>query len=275
MKIYKLQVILMYCYLCLYLSAGDPVLYPPFEFRREPREMGANKLSFPNSNFPPRAYHVPQQQIIHTGAMQSQPVPNAEKVQTENTSFSYNRFLDAVNDISGKNGEEYQMRSANQVDDVSKYKIPPTDGYARPNFDSWVPTIHDTASIYTPIQHQSSKASPKFSLLEPVSKMSGKMSGLMELIFALLGSSSNNLLTKDFKDILIEGIIKPMFVVKGGIKVLISKLSIPLVALVLINVEVLVTVWWLWDDCQKQQPQPYQPYYPQPVTDNYSYNTTY
>ncbi|XP_039754562.1 uncharacterized protein LOC120629635 [Pararge aegeria] len=276
----KLQVLIMYCYLCLYSTAGDPV-YPPFEFRRDPREMGANKLSLPNSNFPPRAYHVPQQQIIHTGAMQSQPVPTAEKVETENSSFSFNGFLNAMNEFSGLNeGENQKSRAANQVDDVNKYKLPSPNGYPRQNFDSWTPTIHDSASIYTPptlIQHQStSKASPKFNLLEPVTtKMSSKMSGLMGLVLALLGSGSDNLLMKGFKEVLIDGIIRPLLVAKGGLKVLISKLSIPLFSLVLINLEVLITVWWLWDDCPQPQPMPYQPAYLQPVTDNYSYNSTY
>ncbi|XP_034830709.1 uncharacterized protein [Maniola hyperantus] len=281
MKTYtKLQVIVMYYYLCLHCATGDLVVSPPFEFRRDPREIGPNKLSLPNLNLSPRAYHVPQQQIIHTGAMQSQLVPTAEKVATENSKFSFNRFLNSMNEFSGINEEDYQkLRAANHVDEESKFIIP-SSGFIRHNLDSWTPTIHDSASIYSPptsIQHQSTgKATPKFNLMEPVTtKMSSKMSGLMGLILTLLGSGSDNLLMTGFKDVLIDGVIKPLLVAKGGLKMLISKLAIPVVALVLINVEVLITVWWLWDDCPAPQPMPYPSVYPQPVNNNYSYNTTY
>ncbi|OWR53637.1 vitelline membrane associated protein P30 precursor [Danaus plexippus plexippus] len=40
-----------------------------------------------------------------------------------------------------------------------------------------------------------------------------------------------------------------MLLLKGGLKALISKLAVPLISLLLINVEILITVWWLWDDC--------------------------
>lgn len=285
----KLQVLVLYCYLCIYSAAGDPVVYPPFEFRRVPREMEANKLSFPNSNFPP--YHVPQQQIIHTSAMQSQAVPTLEKVQTENPSYTMNRFLNAMSEFSGLNEEENQkLRASNSVHDANKFKLsssnpsyPSYPSYPSapsiPSLDSWTPAIHDPASIYAPstsIQHQSSKATPKFNILEPITtKMSSKASGLMGLILSLLGSGSDNLLAKGFKDVLIDGVIRPLLVAKGGLKVLISKLSIPVVALVLVNVEILIVVWWLWwDDCPQQQQHP-PPAYPQQMVDNYSYNTTY
>lgn len=277
----KLQVLVLYCYLCIYSATGDPAVYPPFEFRRVPREMGTNKLSFPNSNFPP--YHVPQQQIIHTGAMQSQAVPTLEKVQTENPSYTMNRYLNAMTEFSGLNEEENQkLRASNSVND--KFKLsssrPSYPSYPSvPSFDSWTPAIHDSVNTYAPttsIQHQSSKATPKFNVLEPITtKMSSKASGLMGLILSLLGSGSDNLLTKGFKDVLIDGVIRPLLVAKGGLKVLISKLSIPVVALVLVNVEILLVVWWLWwDDCPQQQQHP-PPAYPQQMVDNYSYNTTY
>lgn len=260
---------------------GDPVkYYSPLEYRSVPGDMRANTLSPPNSKIFPHSNHVSRQQIIHTGAMQSQPVPTAEKVQSKNSDFSFNEFLRSMTRELPE--EENQKLRATSLTDSSlkEHKsLSNLNGYPRQDYDSWTPqTFHESPSIYetpTSIEHQTSKALPKFNFLEPVTgRMSSKVNGLMGLVLTLLGSGSDNLVMKGFKEVIIDGILKPLMLAKGGIKVLISKMTIPLISLLLINVEVLITMWWLWDDCP--QPQPSQPYYQSPSNYNYNaYNTTY
>ncbi|XP_047529670.1 uncharacterized protein LOC125065865 [Vanessa atalanta] len=250
-----LQVVVMHCYLCLYYTTGESVKsYPPFEFRSVPSDIRANTLSFPNSNISPHSNHVTRQQIIHTSAMQSQPVPNVEKPQTKNSDFSFSDFFYAMNGLPEQHNLQPRYGASVNQQNISSF-----NEYPRRKHHFWISKpFQESASIYVPsttIEPQpTNKASSKLNLMESVTtKMSSKMSGLMELVFALLGSGSNNLIMKGFKDVVINGIVKPLIVAKGGIKTLISKMSVPFISLLLINFEILVTVWWLWDDCSEPQ----------------------
>lgn len=112
-------------------------------------------------------------------------------------------------------------------------------------------------------------------LLHPATaKIASKATGLMDIVLALLGVSSfPNGQMKGFENLLVNGILRPLLVAKGGIKSLISKLTIPIVSLILINLEVLVTVWWLWEDCSLPGSQPTTYSYPSHVS--YNHNMSY
>ncbi|XP_050346460.1 uncharacterized protein LOC126770894 [Nymphalis io] len=270
-----LEVVVMYCYLCSYSTTGESVMsYSPFEFRSVPNDIRANTLSFPNSNISPHSNHVTRQQIIHTSPMQSQPVPNVQKTQTKNSDFSFNDFFYAMNGLPEQHNLQPKYGAS-----VNQQNITSLNDHPRRKHHFWITKpFQEPASINvtpTTIEPQpTNKASSKLNLMESVTtKMSSKMSGLMELVFALLGSGSNNLIMKGFKDVVINGIVKPLIVAKGGIKTLVSKMSVPFISLLLINFEILATVWWLWDDCSDMQPsQPSQQYSSLP--NSYNKNST-
>lgn len=255
----SLQVLVMYYHLCLYSITGDPSKsYEPFEYRSFPIDIRAKTLSFPNSNISPHSNHATRQQIIHTSAMQSHPVPNVEKHGAKNSEFSFS-------DYQGMNGlsEEHHQNLREMFRDFVHNHFP-NNGKARQSYDVWTSRPFQESSTYvmpTTEPEPTNKTSPKSSLIESVTtKMSSKMSGLMELVFALLGSgSNNNFIMRGLRDVVLNGILKPLMATSGGIKMLVSKLSIPIILLLLINVEILAVVWWLWDDCPASEP-------PQPST---------
>ncbi|CAH2106472.1 unnamed protein product [Euphydryas editha] len=277
----RLQVFVMYCNLCLYSITGDPSKsYAPFEYRSLPTDIRANTLSFPNSNISPHSNHLTRQQIIHTSAVQSQPVPNVEKPRAKNSEFS---FTDS-HGMNGLSEEHHQNLREMFRDFVQRHNHFSNNDNARQSYDFWTSRPIQESSTYEPPATEpqlTNKTSPKFSLIESVTtKVSSKMSGLMELVFALLGSgSTNNFIVKGLREVVLNGILKPLITASGGIKMLISKLSIPVISLLLINVEILAIVWWLWDDCPA--PDPPQPpssssFSLPPNSYNYdSYNSTY
>ncbi|CAH2037660.1 unnamed protein product, partial [Iphiclides podalirius] len=150
------------------------------------------------------------------------------------------------------------------------------DKVAESSSSNQLPEPKDAASIsQEPSTKISFQSADLTSLLKPITiKATSTSNGLMDLVTTFLTSTSTgNLEMKGFKDLVINGIIKPLLIAKGGIKTLISKLTIPLISLLLINLEVLVTVWWLWEDCP--QPKPQQPTYAYPNQSYNSYNTSY
>lgn len=204
---------------------------------------------------------VPQnvQNIVHTGLLHSRTPPKQEGQTTEQ-------------DRAVKGGYEYQHPPT--------YPQTPSYGYGSSS-PSYNTPASPTPSYSAPTVH--SDPATKFlikpdltELIKPVTgKMAGKLNGLTGLVLSLLGSGKG-LELSGIKDLLIDGILKPLLVAKGGIKALISKLAIPVVALILINVEVLITVWWLWEDCPavKHEVEYTKPSYPAAgpaATSNYNY----
>ncbi|XP_026725075.1 uncharacterized protein LOC113492012 [Trichoplusia ni] len=249
-------------YACGY--PGDSAMFlPPFEMRA----MGP----YPSQAYP---YHQVNRhkppQVPYTDVVPKKPLQiPADKQSNQNMTFS--ELVDALNKI--QNGTEFQRLrtsdagerkvntlyapSAAEMNFASKYAPPPT-------YD----TSPDPAST---------SAQPKTPLLKPdlagvlTPKVTNKMSGLMSLLPALLASPMSGGLEKTgMKDLLINGIIKPLLISKGGIKTLISKLTIPVIGLLLINLEVLVIIWWLWEDCDIVPVEPtYPATYSKPA---YNYN---
>lgn len=251
------QVFVMYYHLCLYSITGDQSKpYVGFEYRSFPTDIRAKTLSFPNSFISPHSNHATRQQIIHTSAMQSHPVPNLEKPVAKNSEFSFSD--QGINGLS----EEHHQNLREMFRDFVHNHFPHNDK-ARQSYDVWTsrPFQESYDVLPTIVPEPTNKTSPKFSLIESVTaKTSSKMSGLMELVFALLGSgSNNNFIMRGLRDVVLNGILKPLMATSGGIKILVSKLSIPIISLLLINVEILAVVWWLWDDCPASEP-------PQPST---------
>lgn len=251
-----LQVFVMYCYWCIFCVAGDPVNYfTPFEYRSVPGDMRPNVPH--NSNTFPQSNHVNRQQITHTNSMRSQRMPNVEKLQSQDSDYSFKEFLRGLDQLA--EDENKKLRASYRTDLSPKDLKHLSDGLPRQNYNTWPQPFKESATVFeepTSVEEKTSTALPKLNFLEPITaKTSSKMNGLMGLVLTLLSSGSNNLIMKGFKEVLIDGILKPLMVAKGGIKVLISKITIPLISLLLINVEVLVTMWWLWDDCPNSQSQ--------------------
>lgn len=234
----------------------------------------------PQGRMLPQERMVPQenvQKIVHTDPTH----PQSTQKQDEQHMMSVEPHNDLRSDEDQravKSGYEYSHQQA--------YPQAPSYGYgsANPSYNTPAPSASSytpPAAPYTPPAAHSDPAT-KFllkpdltELIKPVTgKMAGKLSGLGGLALSLLGSGKGLELT-GIKDLLIDGILKPLLVAKGGLKALISKLSIPVIALILINVEVLITVWWLWEDCPdvKHEVEYTKPSYPAggAATHNYNY----
>lgn len=252
-----LQVLLMYCYWCIFCVTGDTVnYYQPFEYRSVPGDMRANVLSPQNSNIFPQPNHVRRQQITRTNSMQSQRMPSTEKLQSQDSDYSFKGILHELNHLA--EDENRKLHASYRSDFSPNDDNQLSEGPSRQTYNTWTQPFKSPTAFEAPtsIEEKTSTVLPKFNFLESITtKTSSKLSGLMGLLLSFLNSGSNNLVMKGFKEVIINGILKPLMVAKGGIKVLISKLTIPVISLLLINVEVLITVWWLWDDCPYSQTQ--------------------
>lgn len=277
---------------CVFGHPGDPVMYlPPFEVRTVRDQLPP----FVSNQFQTRSSGVSQmqpQQILHTTSQPAKiipPTPRQEKDKLQAKNFTFLELLEAVNSLE-ENKEEHREASRSASYDYPPYGYrPSSSGYEQPSY-GYPPQLpnygyqqpsrfgyNEAAYIPPkPVHHTSSKISllkPDLSdLVKPVpTKVASKVSGLIGLVLGLLtGTAPNDLELKGFKDIVINGIVKPLLLAKGGLKTLISKLTIPVIALLLINLEVLITVWWLWEDCPEPvgPPPPYS--YPKP---SYGYNS--
>ncbi|KAJ8728064.1 hypothetical protein PYW08_016449 [Mythimna loreyi] len=225
------------------------------------------------------------QQVLNTNVMyRRQPqIPVTEKPNNQNLTFG--ELMEALNEVAQKTQhkeEEFQQLRAAESTARDENQVYPTlprpTGYTRPNFAAPT-TYHETAPHAS--QTPASSTQPKTSLLNFSSALTpsppkSKFSGLIGLIFSLLSGGSSGGQFSGLKDILLEGIVRPLLTSKGELKPLISKLSIPVIALVLINIEVLITVWWLWEECPEYvpQPAPSTPTYAKP-TSSPPYNSNY
>ncbi|CAF4834710.1 unnamed protein product [Pieris macdunnoughi] len=131
--------------------------------------------------------------------------------------------------------------------------------YSKPLYK---PNLPWSANIYHGPNLEADLIKPKFGLLEPSLKLN-KLGSLLNFGLALLGGSG-------FKDTLINNILRPLLASKGALKTFIGKLSIPVVALILVNVEVLFVVWWLWEDCTEQTLDTVTPFSSQATVSNFS-----
>ncbi|XP_049869360.1 uncharacterized protein LOC126369110 [Pectinophora gossypiella] len=269
----------------------DPVMYlPSFEVR--PVDMNSRMYPFTNAH---NQRLMPQQRILHTApgsAHQSRPMEAvAERAdEHDDHNFTVNDIVEALNVIAEHTDEHPETRGAKKEFGFPQpLPSPPTSypPYQRPygatqpqgygSYAQTQPAYHEPT--YTPQVHAAPKTvKPLLSgLLKPVStKVASKLSGLLGLVLALFsGSSSNGLAAGGLKDIIIDGIIKPLLIAKGGIKSLISKLSIPVISLLLINVEVLITIWWLWEECPEPTYSYSKPSYDYNNNNNYHTSATY
>lgn len=267
---------------------GDSFTYDPNIQYQGPIANVDNRplRQFPvNPQFRPPTRNSVAQPILHTGSSTSQgrtPVENEKGRSARN--YTLSELMEAFNELA-EHQDEPEERSTTRDYEYPPYGYrPPPYGYpTRPIYGPYAPpSYHEPAygppahHPYTPqlFHHSASKISllkPALDLVKPVTtKVASKVSGLIGLVLALLtGSAPDDLELKGFKDIVVNGIVKPLLLAKGGIKTLISKLTIPVISLLLINLEVLITVWWLWEDCPEpvHHPPPYS--YPRP---NYNYN---
>lgn len=243
----------------VYGYPGDTVmLLPPYEM-----QTADSYSSYPYpSQF--QANRQKPRQVLHNMVQRNPPQALiTEKPIEQNMNFG--EFLEALNEVSHHKEDEFQRprtAAAAGRDDNPSYSSRPM-GYSRPNYAP--PATYNETPALVPSPPPTS-AQPKLSLLKPdlsslltpvATKAPGKLNGLLSLLFSLLTGGSSGLQLTGLKDILIEGIIRPLLIAKGGIKALISKLSIPVISLLLINLEVLITVWWLWEECPaKLEPTP-------------------
>lgn len=280
----KFPLLMLFSVRLVYGFPGDNVMVlPQFEARNVDPYLTHPSQPF-TSQF--QTNRNKPQQVLNTNVMhRRQPqAPVTEKSSNQNMTFG--DFMEALNEVSQQNQyreEELQrIRAAGSTgrDDNQAYPtLPRPTGYSRPA------TYHETAPL-APLTPPSS-AEPKASLLKPdisfsnilapaAPKAPSKFSGLLSLIFSLLSGGSSGGQLSGLKDLLIEGIIKPLFVAKGGLKVLISKMSIPLIGLLLINIEVMITIWWLWEECTPvnvSEPAPPTPTYSKPTSPPPAYNS--
>lgn len=257
--------------------ASAVMIYPSYEVHQVPLVP-----PFANTNYVPITNNLHQR-----SGTQALATRNTFLDKDENHPIGYTYYNEAANHLNnGRNADViddgfhhsraadaehpsnlYHRNSEYAYDRQSNYLAPPSDQ---------VSELKDAASASkTPSTKISFQNPDLANLLKPITiKAASTSSGLMDLVMTFLTSSSTqNLEMKGFKDLVINGIIKPLLVAKGGIKTLISKLTIPLIALILINLEVLVTVWWLWEDCPQPKQQP--PMYGYPNHPYNSYNTSY
>ncbi|XP_073944717.1 uncharacterized protein [Choristoneura fumiferana] len=260
-------------------------------------------ISFPESNpllyqLSPKTVKVPQKLPEQRNVRQLQPSPPRVQMDTssvsKNINAEINEVIEALNQLTESRAGDHQESRAAERDDYG-------NPYSRPLVYDNPSSAHNGPLVpekYPPGQQEQEYASqPKLSLLKsdllakPVaSRAAFKVGGLIELVLGLLsGSGSGGLELTGFKDIVINGIIKPLLTAKGGLKAVLSKLSIPMIALMLINLEVLITMWWLWEeDCPQSvyhksayhQPNhsypvtPTKPVYQAPTySPSYNYNT--
>lgn len=277
-----------------------PLAEPQFQPARQgPMQSGRQqRLLHTTQHIPP-----PMQPLEDHDHMDNVLPVTTEKPQRENNStVDVHELLHALGiDENGHEDKDHSRAAARDYDyppspgyaGYSPYSHPPSYGYQQrpsyaPNYPSSSPypsygpppPYHEQPSYhqpppsaYTPpLEAHHSAPSSKLKLVEipdlvkPLaSKVAGKVSGLIGLVLTLLTGSTGDVELKGFKDIVINGIVKPLLIAKGGLKSLISKLAIPVISLLLINLEVLITVWWLWEDC----PEPVHahaayPAYPRP-----------
>lgn len=290
-------------------NPGDPVMYlPPLEVRTTGNRQNIpfeNQFTLDTSRFQQPFQQiedsvalpqnsVPQQQILHTSSQ----VPirtTTEKPFKRGHNITFNDLIEALNQVSENEEPASKSRAAGRDYENSPYPTAPYPSYSRPygsyplrpSYGPYAPPYQPAApyqpappyqppAAYLPptsVHHTAPKTlKPELtSFLKPVTtKVASKVSGLIGLVLSLLtGSAPDDLEMKGFKDIVINGIVKPLLIAKGGIKSLISKLTIPVISLLLINLEVLITIWWLWEEC----PEPVHPpaySYPKP---SYNYNS--
>ncbi|XP_059045310.1 uncharacterized protein LOC131841089 [Achroia grisella] len=264
----------------------DKTYHVPVKGVNRPTRQFVDNSQFPA--VPGNFMGAPRQPVFHTNTVESQPKsPILEEQKQAPNNMTLSELVNAFNDLSEHEEQPEQVRSVPRDYGYSPYGYRPQvyDYPSRPNYGQWSPPAYSSyhepsyypppPSPLAPPHHSLSKISllkPSLDLVKPVTtKVASKVSGLIGLVLALLtGSSPNDLELKGFKDIVINGIVKPLLLAKGGIKTLISKLTIPVISLLLINLEVLITVWWLWEDCPEpaHAPPPYS--YPKPI---YNYNT--
>lgn len=246
-----------------------------------------------------------QQIFHNNHATIEQQSPITEEPETKHHNFTISELMEALNGVADHNEEVHESRAAGRDYEYpsspypSSYRPPgpfgnsyyprppsygpptsnynsPSSGYGPPSsYGPPSPGYGPPAPSYQPpaafvpstTVHHTKVLKPELDILKPVkTKIASKVSGLIGLVLALLtGSAPDDLEMKGFKDIIINGIVKPLLVAKGGIKSLISKLAIPVISLLLINLEVLITIWWLWEECPAQEhPAPYVYPYPKP-----------
>ncbi|CAG9584412.1 unnamed protein product [Danaus chrysippus] len=237
-----LTLVLCFCF-CVFHVTADRIYYP-YEYRSAPGDMESKALPFQNSNI---QNNMRPPQIIHIS--QPKPLTDVEKGNAHTNSFT--EILHKMDQMP-KNEERPQNPRTTSEDLSNRASFEP-----KTSFEPWIPSFQEKSILLPPVKFDHEGLNPfppKLDLLAPVAeKVSGKLNGLVELIHAIVGNS-NNFLVRGFKQIVIDGIIRPMLLLKGGLKALISKLAIPLISLLLINVEILITVWWLWDDCIVPEP---------------------
>lgn len=293
-----------------FTSADQPVVYfPPFELRAVSGENTPFLVPVGNPTIQqmPKSHDAVPERILHTSEQpmtrveEKQEIVTAEKTHEDhhhNTSVNVHELLHALG-LSEEEHDAKDSRAAARDYDYQPYPHQPSYGYPpRPSYPpaygfppsygsygSYGPSAssyHEPPYAYVPptVAHPPATVKPVLKplveklpdLVKPfATKVAGKFSGLIGLVLSLLtGSITGDTELGGFKDLVINGIVKPLLVAKGGLKSLISKLSIPVISLLLINLEVLITVWWLWDDCEKVpvHPAPYP--YPKPA---YSYNS--
>lgn len=281
----KLAVVLLLASIsiqCTLCALADPNLY---KYEAGPYIPDNRWISFPDSNpllyqLSPKTVKVPQQSPDKRNVRQLQPSPPKVPMETSSVSKTLNdeinEVIEALNQLTeSRVGDHQESRAAERDDYGNPYPRPLLYG-APSNAAHNGPQVSEN---YAPAeQKQDHSSQPKLSLLKsdfltkPIaSRAAFKASSLIELVIALFsGSGSGGLELTGFKDIVINGIIKPLMTARGGLKAVISKFSIPMIALLLINLEVLITMWWLWEeDCP--EPVYHKSAYHQP---NYSYPVT-
>ncbi|CAB3224040.1 unnamed protein product [Arctia plantaginis] len=248
------------------------MLMPPFEVRTVDKYPVSSQFSTSRNS------QRPQQKILHTNG---DPPLSTSTYNNPNHETSFHDYIEDFNTIQAhtKEREALQFRADNMErnsnDSAYRAYPGPYPLLNSPGYGSTQDYRKPTSAPIAPEALIPKAASVKLglpTLLKPVStKMTSKVSGLLNLILALFsGSSTDGLEMNGLTDLVINGIVKPLLVAKGGIKSLMSKLTIPLISLFLINLEVLVTIWWLWEDCDTPKPSaPIRPY----QKPSYNYNT--
>lgn len=236
--------------------------------------MLTHEVMIPQERMDPQDHVQP---ILHTSVASPLAPPLVPERPSEGLNYTGTLRLTDEDDFRAAKGSyDYPAHSSGTYPPASSYgygQQAPSYGpsASAPNYSSPAPASHYSPPAAGPASSSYSPPSPghqpptnKFSLLKPdltsiikpvTAKVAGKVSGLIGLVLSLLtGTAGDDLEMKGFKDIVINGIVKPLLIAKGGIKSLISKLTIPVISLLLINLEVLITVWWLWEECPEVKP---------------------
>lgn len=248
------------------------ILRPQFEVR--PVEKYSVAPQFPIS----RSSQRPQQQKLYTNGDSTM---TTGEYSNPNRETRFNDHFEEFNTIQSRQNEkealQYRTDNVERNNNDSAYRAYPglypllnsaaygsTQDYQKP-----ASTAIEPESL---IPKSASGKSGLSTLFKPATtKMTSKVSGLLSLILGLFsGSSSDGLEMNGIIDLILNGIVKPLLVAKGGLKTLMSKLTIPLLSLFLINLEVMVTIWWLWEDCEAAKPYAPIRQYQKP---SYNHNT--